>query len=193
MTSRRPNGLVIVCLGWGSLVWDPRELPLQGKWFEDGPRLPVEFARQSSDGRLTLVIVPGVPMVRTLWVPLSVGTAADAREALRQRERVPEYNRERHIAVWSSGDEDDPKRASISAWALRLGLDVVVWTSLPPRFEAQDDRVPNEYEAIAYLRQLSHETRRRAERYIRMAPRQIDTAYRRRFELEFGWAPAEAP
>jgi hypothetical protein len=180
--------MVIACLGWGSLVWDPRELPVQGRWFEDGPMLSVEFARQSSDERLTLVIVPKGTPVRTLWAPFSVETVAIAREALRKREGILEKNREKHIAVWSTPDENcDPP--SISAWARGLNIDAVVWTALPPRFDGKDGRVPSPDEAVDYLRKLPHEQRRHAERYIRMTPRQVDTPYRRRFELEFGWTP----
>lgn len=185
--------MVIGCLAWGSLVWDPRELPVQGKWFEDGPLLSVEFARQSSDGRLTLVLVPTETKVRSLWALLSVATIAEAREALRRREGVLEKNREKHIAVWSSTDPHDPEPSGISAWARALRLDAVVWTALPPRFGGDDGRVPSVEEAVRSLRELPHEQRRHAERYIRMAPRQVDTPYRRRFELEFGWAPLGAP
>src|SRR6185312_7302266 len=46
----------IVILGWGSLIWDPRELPREGTWIQQGPLLPIEFSRISSDARLTLVI-----------------------------------------------------------------------------------------------------------------------------------------
>lgn len=37
--------------GWGSLVRDQRNLPVQGVWHHDGPALPIEFARESGDGR----------------------------------------------------------------------------------------------------------------------------------------------
>ncbi len=180
---------VIACLGWGSLVWDPRELPVQGKWFEDGPLLRVEFARQSSDGRLTLVLLPTGTEVRTLWAPFSVSDIAGARKALGKREGLSEKNYEKQIAIWSAADKHASDPSSIGVWAQGLGLNAAVWTALPPRFRGEDGRVPTVEEAVQYLRDLPHEERRNAERYIRMAPRQVDTLYRRRFELEFGWTP----
>lgn len=53
----------IVIPGWGSLIWNPGNLAMTGEWQPDGPMLPVEFARVSTDGRLTLVIAPDVPAV----------------------------------------------------------------------------------------------------------------------------------
>ncbi len=46
----------IAVLAWGSLVWDPRELAIDGSFMAGGPKLPLEFSRVSGDGRLTLVI-----------------------------------------------------------------------------------------------------------------------------------------
>lgn len=46
----------IAIIGWGSLIWDPRELPREGVWQEDGPIIKIEFSRVSQDCRLTLVV-----------------------------------------------------------------------------------------------------------------------------------------
>jgi hypothetical protein len=51
--------MTIVCLGWGSLVWNRGGPPLVTEGNEDGPAIPIEFARQSDNGRMTLVITSG--------------------------------------------------------------------------------------------------------------------------------------
>jgi hypothetical protein len=92
---RAPEGganMRIACLGWGSLIWDPGSLPLRRnkpRWFTDGPELPIEFARKSSGGRITLVIVPrGKAKAQpVLWAHLTCLSVAQAHEALARRER----------------------------------------------------------------------------------------------------------
>ena len=57
----------IAFLGWGSLIWDQRELRTKGNWNGDGPSLPIEYRRISRDGRITLVLYPNAEEVKTLW------------------------------------------------------------------------------------------------------------------------------
>ena len=62
----------IACLGWGSLIWDPRDLLNDGQWCSNSPFLPIEYTRQSADGRLTLVISPEFQSVPVLWSMMKV-------------------------------------------------------------------------------------------------------------------------
>ncbi len=80
-------GVSIACIGWGSLIWDHRELPIIPPWNEDGPMLPVEYLRHSVKREtVTLVLDPSAQPVQSLWVPLQVSDLGQAREALRLRE-----------------------------------------------------------------------------------------------------------
>ena len=183
----------IACLGWGSLVWDPRELPIQRKWFTDGPFAPVEFLRKSQNGRITLVLdsrpdTATVP-VRLLWAVMDSTTIDSAKEALRQREGKPKSE---HIGVWSRGDQSPDSILELSKWAESHGIQSVVWTAIPPRFDKDDD-APTSDQVIAYLANLTGSVRDDAERYIRFAPRQIDTRYRRKIEAALHWTPLDPP
>lgn len=176
----------IACIGWGSLVWDPRDLPIRRKWFNDGPLLPVEFLRQSKDGRLTLVLDKSGTSVRSLWTLMDSDDLQTAVVALRVREGIKEENRH-WISSWSSGDKSPELIPNLPAWATANGLTGVIWTALPPKFGGKDNTAPSKKQAIAYLLTLQGTKRDLAEQYIRMAPQQIDTTYRRSFEASLGW------
>ena len=77
----------IACLGWGSLIWDPRDLPAQ-EWQNDGPRLPIEFSRVSKDGRVTLVVDVAGRSVPTLWTLLATENLESGIAQLAAREQV---------------------------------------------------------------------------------------------------------
>ena len=177
----------IACLGWGSLVWDPRELEIQRHWFNDGPLVHVEFARQSSDGRITLVLAKTESPVRSLWAVMDATDPALARTKLRKREGIPVKNEEKHIGVWSTGQSSPQLIPGLVQWAAAYGIDHVVWTNLPPKFNGIDELVPSAEEVVQYLGSLTSAKREVSERYVRFAPRQIDTAYRRRIEAALQW------
>src|SRR5262245_16478650 len=76
----------VLILGWGSLVWDPRELKISGGWHLGGPKLPIEFSRVSRDERLTLVIdETNGELVHTRYA-LSPFDLSEAQQNMRERE-----------------------------------------------------------------------------------------------------------
>lgn len=179
--------MLIACLGWGSLVWDPRELPVRREWFADGPLLPIEFARQSSGDRVTLVLLEKAPVVHSLWALMSVSELNVAKEALANREGMTGKDKTKNIGFWR-GDQNSAGLSveDIAEWANRVDIEAVIWTALCPTFS--DEYSPGLADkVIDHLRSLSHEKRLNAERYVRRTPRQIDTQVRRRIEREFGW------
>jgi hypothetical protein len=185
----------IACLGWGSLIWKPGDLPIRAPWNEDGPILPVEFARQSGNSTVSLVLLPDARPVRTLWVELQVTSLEEARFVLCKRENRDCTRTPRSMAIigyWSvEARTDDQFSAPIGEWATQRNLDAVVWTALKPKWNMEPGVVPTIEQVIECLRGLAGEERNAAERYIRLAPRQVRTLYRERIEEELGWTHSE--
>ena len=178
---------VIACLGWGFLAWDPRALPIQRQWFTDGPFARIEFLRQSADQRITLVLDTSAFRVRCLWAVMDAMTVDEAKEALRSREGIPNSNAAADIGAWSVGDAAPLLIVDLPQWAASRGVDSVVWTVLPCKFNGENGRRPTVEEVLAHLSGLTGRLRDEAERYIRFAPKQIDTPYRRRIEAVLHW------
>jgi hypothetical protein len=115
----------------------------------------------------------------------------EAKEALRKREGIPEENRKQHVGAWSRGGEAPRMLIDLPLWAEPRGVNSVIWTALPRKFSnvnGSEDR-PTVDQVVGYLKSLTGEKRERAEKYVRCAPLQIDTPYRRRIEAELGWTP----
>ncbi|WP_137896757.1 hypothetical protein [Ramlibacter sp. 2FC] len=181
----------IACIGWGSLIWDPRDLPMLGAWRNDGPLLPVEFARESGakadkrGDKITLVICADTPRVRTCWTLLDVSDLTTARQRLARREGIAK-RWETDIGFWDYGGNAGREATTIAAWAAGNGLAAVVWTNLPCKFDGKDTK-PSGEQVVAFLRDLDDDRRPLAEAYVRQAPAQIDTPYRRLIAEQLGW------
>ena len=183
-------------LGWGSLLWQPKDLQFDKEigWSENGPMLPIEFARISKDGRLTLVITKDVKEVKTYFAISSYESEEEAvlNLAIREgcgREQIGSYDKSKKNFSKEVFFENN-----ILKWIKNTGIDVVIWTNLGEKWEVKNDDgevidtiVPDE--RVDYLKNLKNHKRALAEEYIRRTPTQIDTHYRSLIEKELDWKP----
>jgi hypothetical protein len=184
--------MMIGCLTWGSLVWNPGKLPIRGGWQTDGPLLPIEFARLSNHNRITLVILynqPNYAPSRSLWTLLDVQSPKEAFKALKDREGAKSNQ---GIGLWEKGTAEPAHGVDrrIARWAEVIGLDAVVWTKLGPKWvegNKEVERMPTQDEVIRKIRTWDEPLGTYARLYLQMAPKQIDTPYRRAVFDEFGW------
>ncbi|GIW90647.1 MAG: hypothetical protein KatS3mg109_1079 [Pirellulaceae bacterium] len=179
----------IAVIGWGSLIWDPRKLRIRDGWKDDGPWLPIEFARISQRDRLTLVMHPGVKLQQTYWAISEFADLNSVRENLKTREgTVLQYIH----SVTRNDISEDKIRDAIIKWLIAHKMDAAVWTGLPSNFREKRGVEFSVDEAVRYLRELVDSRRHKnAEGYIRRTPRRIRTEVRKRAEKEFGWLPSD--
>lgn len=179
----------IAYIGWGSLIWDQGSLKLKGTWQCDGPYLPVEFARVSQDGRLTLVLCRGVSPVQTLWAYAEEENLNAAIKGLRVRERTS-ANRIGYLSLRNSKSRCRVIEDLVfvfESWLKEKGLDAAVWTDLPANFAERMGEAFTTENVISYLKSLEGDALAAAKAYIVNAPDSIDTPIRRAVEEELGW------
>ena len=181
----------IACLCWGSLFWNPKELKIQKDsdgnniWYEDGPFLPIEFTRISGDDNVTLIIDDKAKPIQVMWALFETNDIDTAREMLRKRERTIIDNI--HFAI-AEEKVDDKIKSTIIQWIKTKEIDMAIWTGLSYSSKTENKR-PTAEEIIRHLKNLPEEGKIVAEKYIRKAPKQIQTEYRKRIEEELGWTP----
>ena len=179
----------IAIIGWGSLINEPRGLPIEGAWQPDGPSLWIEFSRISKKGRrkdcLTLVIDEQHGSEITAFHVLSQRSdLARAIADLQAREGAP-LDDIGFCAVAAGRFAPNalnrhPKScARIRAWAKDKQLDAVIWTALPRRFKDAIGIPFSPAAALNYLHTLPEPTKALALAYINSAPEQTMTAFRR--------------
>ncbi len=180
------NNKKIAIIGWGSLIWDPRGLPIKCKWRKNGPNLPIEFSRISQDGRLTLVIDENNgEKVQTLYALSKRITLADAIADLQEREdtvckNIGHINLSEKTNSNKTSDKESDIHKVIKKWAEDNEIDAVVWTALLSNFKKQlyNQKNYSVSNAIEYLKSAPKDTKKNAIAYIKRAPKQINTPLR---------------
>ncbi len=185
----------VAVIGWGSLIWSAERLRVDSRWRRDGPRLPVEFARISQDGRLTLVIEPSSPEQTTYWALSGLRTLDEARENLRLRERATSPSAIHYLERFGDGSATIPNLVEerVRRWlGEHAELKAAIWTGLASNWELIRGAGFTPEQGVSYLEHLSGDAYERAKEYVTNAPPQIQTAVRKLMR-EHGWIDAELP
>jgi len=180
----------IAILGWGSLLWDPKDLQCATQFELTGPSLPIEFCRISKDHRLTLIIDEDFgTLCQTYAATSAFTTLEEAMENLRLREGmfsvadvgfVELHSQERSRAAVKRHPH---VVESIADWALHAGYEAVIWTALDSHFEDRTTEPFSVSAAMRYLEALEKgdtDVFARALTYIRRAPDATQTPVRER-------------
>lgn len=180
----------IVCLGWGSLIWDPDEEfdKHHKEWKFDGPKLKIEFSRISCsrDGALTLVIdSQNGEECQMAHTQSTRKNPDDAICDLRCREGTTLSNIGYLFLDGSckSNTIDKESLSAIEKWASEKKFDVVVWTNLKSNFKEKVGSDFSVEEGQKYFESLLGKAKNSAVKYVKNAPDFVHTPLRRKLDL----------
>ncbi|MGQ9476205.1 MAG: hypothetical protein ACUVSI_08945 [Actinomycetota bacterium] len=175
--------LEIAVLGWDPMVTEPQGLMLRdGRWFDDGPSLPVELSRVTPQRYLALALTRGIPPVRVYWSVMGTDSVGEAVWSLAQRAECKPENV--GFLDLSTGEHwcrtVDEHLPDIRRWAEgknREGrkIQVVIWNDLRPDFEKRARRDLTPENVLAYLGGLRPDIKERAREYLEKVPPRIVT------------------
>jgi hypothetical protein len=178
----------IAILGWGSLLWDPRDLQTAAPFERAGPNLPIEFCRVSKNHRLTLIIDETFgTLCQTYAATSACNNLDEAIENLRLREQMPSAADVGFVEIATDArspiaTERHPHAIeTIADWALNAGHDAVIWTALDSNFADRTGEPFSVNAAMRFLENLEQhdpEAFARALEYIRLAPAATQTPVR---------------
>lgn len=188
----------IAILAWGSLIWQPKDLFFDKEfgWKEDGPILPIEFARISKDGRLTLVITKNGTKVPVLYALSNYQNVEEAVLNLAVREGSGRRSIGSYDKTKNEFSNDVFFEQNIIDWIKHKDIDAVIWTNLEENWDIKNEKgeiickIQPDIR-IKYLKDLKGNTSALAEEYIRKTPVQIKTKYRAKIEEELNWKPIQ--
>lgn len=181
-------------LGWGSLLWDLDDLTpyVTGEWhLAKGPLLPFEFVRVSPKRKQALVVVidemHGVECA-TSFIASTRNRLVDAVEDLARRERTTAEQ----IGYTDLNGSLNQSRHGFAAgkirnWLAGTEFDAAVWTDLTGNYIDEIGEPFSVPGAVAYLKNLTGESRIEARRYIESAPRNVETPLRAVLRNEDWW------
>jgi hypothetical protein len=192
----------IAILSWGSLITSgvQRGLVIVGDWHTGGPVLPIEFSRISQSGEragcLTLVIDEqnGVN-VPTHYSQSAHTNLNNAILNLRTVERITLIPSIGYVNLVNNTEREFSRRKhpiacnTIKAWAQTHGWDAVIWTSLLSNFEDKTGYPYTLENAIQYMSHLREPVTSKAYEYIRNAPSDVMTPFRRVMDDSLAFVP----
>jgi hypothetical protein len=188
--------MTIGVIGWGSLIWCPGSLLINTGWRPDGPLLPVEFARISTDGRLTLVIEEKSKPQHTYWAVSQFDELEGARKNLKDRERTA-LKKIHYLSAEGKAEGIPPEIEKIvKNWlAAQKDVHAAIWTGLESNWKEKRGVGFTFGDAVRYLEELqankdqAEATFERAREYVTNTPSQIQTSVRELMRHK-GWKDA---
>lgn len=156
-------------LGYGSLIWSPRNLAVKGDWNNEGIHLPVEFSRIAANGRVVLTLTPEAELQKTLWIKSKFSDLIDAIDNLASREGC-------HASGIGIIDKNN---VATKDFLGKNNLDCLIYANLERNFESVTGKNLCHESVRHYLSRLDENTYAIAREYIENAPPQINTLIRR--------------